>query len=586
MKRILALVLSTLFFAAANAATFTVTNINDSGPGSLRDAVVQAYAAGGQNTVNFAVTGTIVLTSGRIQLSGALNIVGPGADKLTIDGNGNGNIFSVFLTDPTCPSVDGPDYLVSISGLRLTNGLRNGRSGGAIFSEHSLWLDSVVIDKNVAGIGGGAMVQFQYSGQELKITNSQFLDNVAKPAPANPSVTDSGGALLVEQKCANTRFTPATVTIANSVFSGNRAQPTTLSALGGAIGAFAYADITIADTRIVDNHVDVPTTLPGPRLYRAGGIAFGNVKAATIVRSEISDNSTVDPNLTPRYLTQGGGITLVNAAGDLQAPSSASVVKIVNSTVSGNTDTGSGGGIWVYGNVAVEVYNSTISGNSAPPTRTGGMLFTTGPTAFAPIVTATAPTLTMVSSIVAGNSSDDIATSSALPTFTINATNSLIGTLCSTCNISVTGSGNMSGVDPMLDMLDFNGGPTRTQALLLGSPAIAAGSNPLALDTDQRGPGFPREVNGATDIGAYQFQPSEMLSDLIEDVADLHFQQAVGLLTNALKQVLAGHVRPACNDLDAFVNQVRAQSGKQLTPSAASELIASAGEIRAALGCN
>jgi hypothetical protein len=304
------------------------------------------------------------------------------------------------------------------------------------------------------------------------------------------------------------------------------------------------------------------------------------------VRSEISDNSTVDPSPTPRYLTQGGGITLVNAAGDLQAPSSASVVKIVNSTVSGNTDTGSGGGIWVYGNVAVDIYNSTISNNSAPPTRTGGMFFTTGLTAFAPIVTATAPTLTMVSSIVATNSSDDIATSSTLPAFTINATNSLIGTLCSTCNIAIAGSGNLSGVDPMLDVLDFNGGPTRTQALLLGSPAIAAGLNPLSPDTDQRGPGFPREVNGATDIGAYQFQPTEMLSDLIEDVTDLRFKQAIGLLTNAMNQVLAGNVRPACNDLNAFINQVQAQSGKQLTPLAANDLISAAEEIRAALDCN
>jgi hypothetical protein len=47
--------------------------------------------------------------------------------------------------------VDGPDYLVSISGLRLVNARRNlaNVAGGAIFTEHSLALDSMVFDDNV-----------------------------------------------------------------------------------------------------------------------------------------------------------------------------------------------------------------------------------------------------------------------------------------------------------------------------------------------------------------------------------------------------------------------------------------------------
>ncbi len=38
-----------------------------------------------------------------------------------------------------------------------------------------------------------------------------------------------------------------------------------------------------------------------------------------------------------------------------------------------------------------------------------------------------------------------------------------------------------------------------------GSPAINAGSNTLALTTDQRGPGFARTVGAGTDIGAFEF---------------------------------------------------------------------------------
>jgi hypothetical protein len=64
------------------------------------------------------------------------------------------------------------------------------------------------------------------------------------------------------------------------------------------------------------------------------------------------------------------------------------------------------------------------------------------------------------------------------------------------------------GVDPLLGPLQDNGGPTQTMALLPGSPAIDAG-DPNPTDPpmwDQRGPGFPRIVNGRIDIGAYEVQ--------------------------------------------------------------------------------
>src|SRR5262245_62592708 len=48
-------------------------------------------------------------------------------------------------------------------------------------------------------------------------------------------------------------------------------------------------------------------------------------------------------------------------------------------------------------------------------------------------------------------------------------------------------NGNLVGVDPRLGPLADNGGPTPTHALLPGSPALDAGSNPLGLSADQRG---------------------------------------------------------------------------------------------------
>jgi hypothetical protein len=62
-----------------------------------------------------------------------------------------------------------------------------------------------------------------------------------------------------------------------------------------------------------------------------------------------------------------------------------------------------------------------------------------------------------------------------------------------------------SPIDPKLGPLQDNGGPTWTMALLPGSPAIGEGG-PTDSEWDQRGPGYPRSVNGSTDIGAYEVQ--------------------------------------------------------------------------------
>ncbi len=65
---------------------------------------------------------------------------------------------------------------------------------------------------------------------------------------------------------------------------------------------------------------------------------------------------------------------------------------------------------------------------------------------------------------------------------------------------------DLVNVNPQLGPLQNNAGPTQTMALLAGSPAIDAGDNTNAPAYDQRGPGFPRIVNGTIDIGAFEVQ--------------------------------------------------------------------------------
>ena len=101
---------------SAHADIITVTNTNDSGPGSLRQALRVAIDG---DTINFAVTGTIVLTSGGLPVNENVMISGPGKDQLSIDGNQALLVFGIF-----------PDKTATISGLSI----RNGQAG--IWNEH------------------------------------------------------------------------------------------------------------------------------------------------------------------------------------------------------------------------------------------------------------------------------------------------------------------------------------------------------------------------------------------------------------------------------------------------------------------
>src|SRR5689334_3580282 len=68
---------------SAHAATNVVTNLNDSGPGSLRQTIAEAASG---STITFSVSGTIDL-NGELVVSKDLTINGPGAASLIISGN-------------------------------------------------------------------------------------------------------------------------------------------------------------------------------------------------------------------------------------------------------------------------------------------------------------------------------------------------------------------------------------------------------------------------------------------------------------------------------------------------------------------
>src|SRR5436190_5877887 len=111
--------------------TFTVANLADGGPGSLRQAVLDANAHPGADTVRFAggLRGTIALGS-QVPITDDLTVRGPGADKVTVSGGGTTRVFAVLpaaladnpLTTPTLAQVaTAPE--VTLSGLTVADGL-------------------------------------------------------------------------------------------------------------------------------------------------------------------------------------------------------------------------------------------------------------------------------------------------------------------------------------------------------------------------------------------------------------------------------------------------------------------------------
>jgi hypothetical protein len=201
-------------------------------------------------------------------------------------------------------------------------------------------------------------------------------------------------------------------------------------------------------------------------------------------------HSTIARNLAYGWSSAGGGIST-------RAPAN---VTISNSTIAENRTDGIypyGGGVWAY-QAALNISHSTIAENGASGVHGhGGGIFTRGDS------THLYHTI-LASNRSRGGLSNDLEGPLAASTY------NLIGN-------PTGGSGfnrdtDLLGIDPNLGPLQDNGGPTLTMALLPGSPAIDAGDpNPVDPPTwDQRGPGFPRIVNGRLDIGAFEVQAGGM----------------------------------------------------------------------------
>lgn len=567
---------------AGAATTFTVDSLADTSTGSgtsgtLRWAIEQANITPGHDVITFdpSVTGTIDLTAPLPDITEELDILGPGAANLVIDGgwdgtDENGGGYQIlFLAD-----ISGT---VTIDGLTLTNGnSSNGNqgvahddtSGGAIAMvgryyytqidfNADITLSNLVITHNYASNDGGGIHMWVDTPTSTSLTISNCI-------VANNSAGNGGGGLYVDVDFyGDGDPTLSPITIENSSFVGNSAGDD-----GGGLYFSSDIEVSITNTTIAGNTAGAHT--PNSELYMDPGYFNGGdgggVRAlllgggtVAIANTTISGNSAQSgfrhpyyqaPTLEP-WAGNGGGIASLYGT----------PVVALNSTISGNHADAIGGAISARQNPAGPYYDArstgvvlvastvtenssgegmaAIAGNeqrmragalSAPATgrpetnrdehaersrsrRNGTASAPLTPTVAIDPLTPIQRQLTLISTIVAGNGTVDIAEFGADAPLTVASTNSIIGTLGTGAVLSDQGGTQLipSAGSLLLGPLAANGGPTLTHALLLGSPAIDTGGTSLPAFTgdqfDQRGPGFARIIGGFVDVGAYEYEP-------------------------------------------------------------------------------
>ncbi|MEH2165499.1 MAG: DUF4347 domain-containing protein [Nostoc sp.] len=428
-----------------------VTNTNDSGAGSLRQAILNANATVGAGTITFAGVFTdatpdiITLTSGKLTINDDLTILGTGVSNLTISGNNASGVFEISGT--------GTD--TNINDLKIANA-RDAFGSILLNSNASLSLTNSTVSDNSGSVGG------IFNRGRLSLTNTTVSDNIG---------SSLGGGI----------FNSGNLSLTGSTVSGNTGYT-----YGG--GIFNKGSLSLTNSTVSSN--DLSTVLyyerePGTYLIDSYGGGIFNTGNLSITRSTVSNSDA----------TYGGGIF------------NQGTFNLNNSTVSSNSSYKEGNGISNKGTLTL--INSTITNNYIRPDYIigeDGKLQKYYDGQGRSVFNDSDGTVIVGNTIIAGNfglQGDVFGTFSDLG-------NNLIGdrTGGTGFTISTLLGTSANPIDPKLSPLQNNGGATLTHALLEDSPAINAGNNaliPARITTDQRGTGFDRISEGTVDIGALEF---------------------------------------------------------------------------------
>jgi trimeric autotransporter adhesin len=285
-------------------ATHTVTNLNDSGAGSLRQAILDANASGGADTIAFSAFGTLNLASALPQITGqiTLNATNGGVPGLVLNGNHSitngldlgagsdgstlrGLVIQGFTAAGIAVTSSGNTIAGNYIGTDISGNLASDNSigvnifeganntiGGPTAADRNVISGNANIGINVIGAGAaGTVIQGNYIGTSA--TGSADLGNAWHGVFLNST---SG------------------VTVSGNVVSGNGVSS---GAAGITLGVSASAN------RVVGNTVGLNAAGTGVLGNGGVGIAVlgsGNTIGGTTAaeRNVVSGNTTMGLNLS------------------------------------------------------------------------------------------------------------------------------------------------------------------------------------------------------------------------------------------------------------------------------------------------
>ena len=346
------------------------------------------------------------------------------------------------MTDNLAPHGGG---IESHGPLTLTNSTLANNSGGGVENHNNatLTIRHSTVTRNL-GVGVTNI------GSTLVVLNSTVSDNSGTGVAVSRGMSTLTTARIVGNKRGGISVAVGDMTVTKSTVARN------LSTDGGGIANFG-GYLTITNTTVTGNSA----TGHGGGIYNTTGDPNGRGGASlTLTNSTVSGNSAA----------VGGGIDNLDKLGGAR-------LTATNSTVALNSAHDGGGGI--HQGTGVETVTpslSSIAWSQKTPRRPEPMCWVRP--------SRTNPRFLVTFSVIGDGRGSSIT----------NADGNQVGNVAP----------NTSSIDPLLGPLALNGGPTRTHALLPGSPALDAASTPDCPPTDQRGVARPQ--GAGCDSGSYELE--------------------------------------------------------------------------------